>query len=66
MFLVNKLRLIFMVVLLIPQSVMFGMAYHSLLASNKYFNEIAAASLASALMLIMVMPSITAQWLVGK
>ncbi len=64
--LVTKLRLIFLGVLLIPQGVLFGMAYHSLLASNKYFNEISAASLASALMLIMIMPSITAEWLVGK
>lgn len=63
---VNKLRLIFLAVLLIPQGVMFGMAYHSLLASNKYFNEIEAASVASALMLIMVMPSMTVEWLVGK
>lgn len=64
--LVNKLRLIFLVILLIPQGIMFGMAYDSLLASNKYFNQIEAASLASALILAMVMPGITVEWLVGK
>ena len=52
--------------MLIPQGIMFGMAYHSLLASNKYFNEIEAASLASALMLAIGMPSVTVEWLVGK
>jgi len=64
--LVNKLRLIFLVVMLIPQGVMFGMAYHSLLASNKFFSEIEAVSLASALLLAMAMPSVTVEWLVGK
>jgi len=64
--LVNKLRLIFLFILLIPQGVMFGMAYDSSLASNKFFSQIEAVSLASALILAMIMPSITVQWLVGK
>lgn len=62
----NKIRLLFLVILLIPQGVMFGMAYDSQLASNKYFNEFEAASLASALILAMIMPGITVEWLVGK
>jgi len=66
MLLVNKLRLILLLMLLIPQGVMFAMAYDSSLESNKYFSQIEAASLASALMLAMIMPDITTQWLLGK
>lgn len=65
-FLVNKLRLIFLAILLIPQGIMFGMAYDSQLAANKYFNQVEAASLASALMLAIGMPGIAVEWLVGK
>ncbi len=64
--LVNKLHLIFLFVLLIPQGVMFGMAHDSPLAANIAFSQIEAVSLASALMLAIAMPSVTAQWLVGK
>lgn len=64
--LVNKLRLIFLLMLLIPQGVMFAMAYDSSLAANKSFSQIEAVSLASALLLAMIMPSVTVQWLVGK
>ena len=66
MLLVNKLRLIFIIMLLIPQGIMFGMAYDSSLKDNKSFSQIEAVSLASALMLAMIMPSVTVQWLVGK
>ncbi len=66
MLLVNKLRLVFMFILLIPQGVMFGMAYDSSLATNKSFSQIEAVSLASALILGIIMPSVTVQWLVGK
>ena len=52
--------------LLIPQGIMFGMAYDSSLRDNKSFSQIEAVSLASALMLAMIMPGITVQWLVGK
>jgi len=64
--LVNKLRLVFLTILLIPQVIMFGMAYDSLLAMNKSFSQIEAVSLASALMLAIIMPGVTVQWLVGK
>lgn len=63
---VNKLRLIFLAMVLIPQGVMFGMARDSLLAANKYFSDIEAVSLASALILVLGMPSVTVQWMVGK
>lgn len=66
MLLVNKLRLIFMIMLLIPQGIMFAMAYDSLLTANKAFSEIEAVSLASALVLAIIMPSVTVEWLVGR
>lgn len=64
--LVTKLRLVFLLILLIPQGVIFGMAYDSLLMENKSFSQIQAVSLASALVLTMIMPSVTVEWLVGK
>lgn len=63
---VNKLHLILLFILLIPQGVMFGMAYDSSLVSNKSFTEIEAVSLASALMLAMIVPSVTLRWLLGE
>lgn len=63
---VNKLRLLFLFIVAIPQGVMFGMAYDSSLATNKSFNQMEAASLASALLLVMTMPSVAIQWLLGK
>ena len=60
--LVTKLRLVFLLILLIPQGVIFGMAYDSLLMENKSFSQIQAVSLASALVLTMIMPSVTGGW----
>ena len=62
----NKLRLMFLMMLLIPQGVMFGMSYDTLLSANKAFSHIEAVTLASVLMLVMIMPSVTVQWLVSK
>lgn len=62
----NKLSLLFLFMLLIPQGVIFGMAHNSPLAGNRVFGEIEAASLASALILAMVMAGPTLEWLVGK
>lgn len=64
--LVNKIRLIFLVMLLIPQGIIYWMASDSLLTTNKNFSQIEAVSLASALLLILGMPSLTIQWLVEK
>jgi diguanylate cyclase (GGDEF)-like protein len=66
LFLVSKLRLVFFVLLMIPQGVMFWMASNSLLQGNKFFSEIEAVSLASALILVLGMPGLTLEWLVGK
>lgn len=63
---VHKIRLIFLVMLLIPQGIIFWMASDSLLTANQYFNHIEAVSLASALLLILGMPKLTIHWLVGK
>jgi diguanylate cyclase (GGDEF)-like protein len=66
MFLVNKLRLAFFILLMIPQGIMFWMASYLPLYGNRYFNEVEAVSIASALFLILVMPGFTVEWLVGK
>lgn len=64
--LVSKIRLIFLVMLLIPQGIMFWMAFDSSLSTNQYFNQIEAVSLASALLLILGMPKVTLHLLLGK
>ena len=64
--LVSKLRFVFLILLMIPQSIMFWMAFDSPLRGNKYINEIEALSLASALFLILVMPNLVSDWLIGK
>ena len=63
---VTKLRLVFLVIVLIPQGIMFGMAYKSGLAANQYFNQIQAVCLASSLLLALGLPHLTVGWLVGK
>ena len=60
------MRLIFLIALLIPQGIMFVMASDSLLMKNQYFSQIQAVSLASTLLLILGMPKLTIEWLVGK
>jgi diguanylate cyclase (GGDEF)-like protein len=51
---------------MIPQGIMFWMASYLPLHGNRYFSEVEAVSLASALFLILVMPGFTVEWLVGK
>jgi len=51
---------------MIPQGILFWMASSSPLNGNRYFNEIEAVSLASALFLVLSMPSLIVEWLVGK
>lgn len=51
---------------MIPQGIMFWMASYLPLHGNRYFNEVEAVSIASALFLILVMPGFTVEWLVGK
>ncbi len=63
---VGKLRLAFFILLMIPQGIMFWMASYLPLHGNRYFNEVEAVSIASALFLILVMPGLTVEWLVGK
>lgn len=62
----TKIRLIFLVTLLIPQGIILWMASDSLLVTNTYFGHIEAVSLASVLLLILGMPTLTIQLLVGK
>jgi diguanylate cyclase (GGDEF)-like protein len=42
------------------------MVSHSPLNGNRYFSEIEAVSIASALILILIMPSLTVEWLLGR
>jgi diguanylate cyclase (GGDEF)-like protein len=65
-FLVSKLRAAFFVLLMIPQGIIFWMASYSPLNGNRYFNEIEAVSLASALILILATPGLIVEWLAGK
>lgn len=62
----TKLRLIFLIIVLIPQGIMFVMAYKSPLAANQYFNQIQAFCLASSFLLALGLPGLTVRWLVGK
>lgn len=65
-FLVSKLRAAFFVLLMIPQGIIFWKASYSPLNGNRYFNEIEAVSLASALILILATPGLIVEWLAGK
>jgi diguanylate cyclase (GGDEF)-like protein len=62
----TKLRLVLLAVALIPQAVVYGMAFGSPVATDRYFNQIQAASLASALLLALASPGLVSEWLVGK
>lgn len=63
---VCKLRFVFFIIVMIPQGIMFWMAANSPLQGNKYISEIEAVSLASSLILVLAMPGLTVNWLVGK
>ncbi|MBP2651407.1 MAG: diguanylate cyclase [Firmicutes bacterium] len=61
-----KLRLSFLMLVLIPQVIIFAMAHNSLLASDQLFSQIEALSLMSALLLALTMPGLLVDWLIGK
>ena len=61
-----KLRLLLLVMLLIPQGIMFGLAYSTALAADRWFSQIEAISLGSALLLALAAPGLTIEWLFGK
>lgn len=61
-----KFRLVLSVVILIPQTVMLGLAYNSSLIFDKNFNQAEALSLASALLIALALPGFIIEWLVGK
>lgn len=63
---ITKLRLVFLVIVLIPQGIMFGMAYKSVLAANQYFNQIQAVCLASSFLLALGLPQLTVGWLLSN
>ena len=52
--------------LLIPQGIMFGLANSTVLATDRWFNQLEAISLGSALLLALAAPSLTMEWLLGK
>jgi diguanylate cyclase (GGDEF)-like protein len=64
--LVTKLRLFLLIILLIPQGVIFGMTYGSTLATDKLFSQTQALSLAIAILLALAAPGLTIECLVGK
>jgi hypothetical protein len=51
-----KFRLVLSVVILIPQTVMLGLAYNSSLMFDKNFNQAEALSLASAVLIALALP----------
>ncbi len=61
-----KLRLALLAVALIPQAITYGMTFGSPLAADRYFGQIQAASLASALLLALASPGLVLEWLVGR
>lgn len=63
---VSKLRFVFFIIVMIPQGIMFWMAANSPLQGNKYMDEMEAVSLASALFLVLAIPGLTANWLIGR
>lgn len=60
------LRLVFLVIVLIPQAIIFGMAYETSMAANRYFNQSQALALACSIFLVMGLPGLTTEWLVSK
>lgn len=66
MCLVTKLRMVFLVLVLIPQVIMFEMTYQSALAADRTFGQAEAASLASALLLVLALPGLVTDWIVGR
>ncbi len=61
-----KLRLFFLVMMLIPQGIMFGLANNSALAADRWFSQIQAVSLVSALLLALATPGLLIEGLLGK
>lgn len=61
-----KLRVVFLVMMLIPQGVLFGLAKDTVLATDKWFNQIQAIVLVSALLLALLMPGVILAWLIGN
>ncbi|WP_094603024.1 hypothetical protein SPSIL_000440 [Sporomusa silvacetica DSM 10669] len=52
--------------MLIPQGIMFGLAKGTTLVNDKWFSQIEAVSLVSALLLALATPSLLNEWLIGK
>lgn len=63
---VTKLRVVFLIIVLIPHIIMFSMTYGTVLAVNKHFNQIQAIALACSLFLVMSIPNLTIGWLITK
>lgn len=63
---VTKLRLLLLVLLLIPQGIVYGMTKGSLLATNNYFSQVQSLAVMSAILLALFMPNLIVEWLVGK
>lgn len=61
-----KLRLILLTIAVIPQFIMFAMTRQTYLAADKYFNQVEAVMLASALFIALSSPSMFSRWLIGK
>jgi len=63
---VSRLRVVFLLLVLIPQAVIFQMTKSSPLAADKYLGQIEAVSLAVSLILVLALPGLTIDWLAGK
>jgi diguanylate cyclase (GGDEF)-like protein len=62
----TKLRILILFVVLVPQFIILGMAWNSVIQNNPVFNRIAAVSLAGALLTAMIVPQLVVNWLVGN
>lgn len=63
---VSRLRAVFLLLVLVPQAVIFQMTKSSPLAADKYFGQAAAIALAVSLLLVLALPGMTVEWLAGK
>lgn len=61
-----KFGLIIMVMMLMPHVIILVMVHNTILAADRFFNQIVAVSLVAALFIALVSPGLMVAWLIGK
>lgn len=62
----GKFCLLLLLMLLIPQAIIFALARDTALATDKWFGQMQAAALVCALLLALVTPGLILEWLIGR